>query len=52
MTNINSRYEKETHVQNYIMRSILFILLGIFAIYYLMPLFVMITTSAKEPRRN
>ena len=35
MTNINSRYEKETHVQNYIMRSILFILLGIFAIYYL-----------------
>ena len=47
MTNINSRYEKETHVQNYIMRSILFILLGIFAIYYLMPLFVMITTSLK-----
>lgn len=48
MTNINSRYEKETHVQNYIMRSILFILLGIFAIYYLMPLFVMITTSLKS----
>ncbi len=48
MTNINSRYEKETHVQNYIMRSILFILLGMFAIYYLMPLFVMITTSLKS----
>jgi glucose/mannose transport system permease protein len=48
MTNINSKYEKETHVQNYIMRSILFILLGIFAIYYLMPLFVMITTSLKS----
>ena len=48
MTNINSRYKKETHVQNYIMRSILFILLGIFAIYYLMPLFVMITTSLKS----
>jgi glucose/mannose transport system permease protein len=48
MTNINSRYEKETHVQNYIMRSILFFLLGIFAIYYLMPLFVMITTSLKS----
>ena len=30
------------------MRSILFILLGIFAIYYLMPLFVMITTSLKS----
>lgn len=48
MTNINSKYEKETHIQNYIMRSILFILLGIFAIYYLMPLFVMITTSLKS----
>ena len=48
MTDINSKYEKETHVQNYIMRSILFILLGIFAIYYLMPLFVMITTSLKS----
>jgi glucose/mannose transport system permease protein len=48
MTNINSKYEKETHVQNYIMRSILFFLLGIFAIYYLMPLFVMITTSLKS----
>ena len=48
MTNINSKYEKETHVQNYIMRGILFFLLGIFAIYYLMPLFVMITTSLKS----
>jgi glucose/mannose transport system permease protein len=48
MTNINSKYEKETHIQNYIMRSILFILLGMFAIYYLMPLFVMITTSLKS----
>lgn len=48
MTNINLKFENETHVQNYIMRSILFILLGIFAIYYLMPLFVMITTSLKS----
>jgi len=48
MTNINSKYGNETHIQNYIMRSILFILLGIFAIYYLMPLFVMITTSLKS----
>ena len=48
MTNINSKYENETNVQNYIMRSILFVLLGIFAIYYLMPLFVMITTSLKS----
>ena len=47
MTNINSKYENEPQIQNFIMRSILFILLGIFAIYYLMPLFVMITTSLK-----
>jgi glucose/mannose transport system permease protein len=48
MTNINSKYENEPQIQNFIMRSILFILLGIFAIYYLMPLFVMITTSLKS----
>ena len=47
MTNINSKYENEPQIQNFIMRSILFILLGIFPIYYLMPLFVMITTSLK-----
>ena len=48
MTNINSKYENEPQIQNFIMRSILFILLGISAIYYLMPLFVMITTSLKS----
>ena len=48
MTDINSKYENEPQIQNFIMRSILFILLGIFAIYYLMPLFVMITTSLKS----
>lgn len=48
MTNINSKYGNEPQIQNFIMRSILFILLGIFAIYYLMPLFVMITTSLKS----
>ena len=48
MTNINSKYENKPQIQNFIMRIMLFILLGIFAIYYLMPLFVMITTSLKS----
>ena len=48
MTELNSKYVDSGYVQKLILRSLLFLLLGIFAVYYLMPLFVMITTSLKS----
>ena len=48
MTELNSKYVDSGYVQKLILRSLLFLLLGIFAVYYLMPLFVMIITSLKS----
>tara|TARA_A100001015_G_scaffold77832_1_gene86387 strand:+ start:1749 stop:2639 length:891 start_codon:yes stop_codon:yes gene_type:complete len=48
MTELNSKYADSGYIQKLILRSLLFLLLGIFAVYYLMPLFIMITTSLKS----
>ena len=48
MTELNSKYADSGYTQKLILRSLLFLMLGIFAVYYLMPLFVMITTSLKS----
>ena len=48
MTEPNSNYADSGYIQKVILRSLLFLLLGTFAFYYLMPLFVMVTTSLKS----
>ncbi|MBL6769520.1 MAG: carbohydrate ABC transporter permease [Alphaproteobacteria bacterium] len=48
MTKLNSKYADSGYIQKLILRSLLFLLLGIFAVYYLMPLFIMVTTSLKS----
>ena len=48
MTELNSKYADSGYTQKLILRSLLFLMLGIFAVYYLMPLFVMIITSLKS----
>ena len=48
MTELNSKYADSGYIQKLILRSLLFLLLGIFAVYYLMPLFIMVTTSLKS----
>ena len=48
MAELNSKYADNGYIQKLILRSLLFLLLGIFAVYYLMPLFVMVTTSLKS----
>ena len=48
MTEPNSNYADSRYIQKLILRSLLFLLLGTFAFYYLMPLFVMVTTSLKS----
>ena len=48
MTEPNSNYADSGYIQKLILRSLLFLLLGTFAFYYLMPLFVMVTTSLKS----
>ena len=48
MTELNSKYADSRYIQKLILRSLLFLLLGIFAVYYLMPLFIMVTTSLKS----
>jgi glucose/mannose transport system permease protein len=48
MTKLNSKYADSEYIQKLILRSLLFLLLGIFAVYYLMPLFIMVTTSLKS----
>ena len=42
------KYTDNKKNQKIMLRCLLFLLLGLFAIYYLMPLFVMITTSLKS----
>ena len=48
MTKLNSKFADSGYIQKLILRSLLFLLLGIFAVYYLMPLFIMVTTSLKS----
>ena len=48
MTELNSKYADSGYIKKLILRSLLFLMLGVFAVYYLMPLFVMVTTSLKS----
>ncbi|MDC3311620.1 carbohydrate ABC transporter permease [Alphaproteobacteria bacterium] len=48
MARSDLKYTDNKKIQKIMLRCLLFLLLGLFAIYYLMPLFVMITTSLKS----
>ena len=48
MARSDLKYTDNKKIQKIMLRCLLFLLLGLFAIYYLMPLFVMVTTSLKS----
>ncbi|MDA9815419.1 carbohydrate ABC transporter permease [Alphaproteobacteria bacterium] len=48
MAKSDLKYTDNKKIQKIMLRCLLFLLLGLFAIYYLMPLFVMVTTSLKS----